>query len=40
MEGPHGSGGYQPPEAMAWLWGFLWGFVLGFGAATAIWLLK
>lgn len=25
MEGPHGSGGAEPPETIAWLWGFLFG---------------
>jgi hypothetical protein len=43
MEGPHGSGGAEPPEVEAFARGFLhglaWGFGLGLAVIGAIWLV-
>lgn len=37
MEGPHGSGGPEPPETIAWLWGFVIGCGFTAFVLIAVW---
>jgi hypothetical protein len=39
MEGPHGSGGSEPPETIAFLKGLAWGFGLAIVGWAVIWLV-